>query len=536
MKRKSIILLSSILAGSLLVGGAFAAWAVTDNADPLGINVTPGNISHDDKNYATLSWGKSTKLNDLGNLKVGENRKAGVVYLQSDNEDYLGKFTVKFCDATPSTVEKETTDPKLVDYLNVKVYQGALSLQEDGSLPVGTVLGEIKKSDTYVGDYKKVDIELHGTPAGAPVTVFVNLDVTASGGFTKMQQDNVHLEVDWGVSSPGDESTEHLVYYENVNNWSEVWAFTWSTATGQNNKDFPGVQMAQHNGSIYKVAIPLNMEFIIFSAGDNNDEHKTADIPLTGYNDATSPYYNGSWQPLPANRDYYIVGNLDGTGWKTTNQYKFEINPQNPSEYVLEKVEFEANVELKVGFGSVVTEDPEYAGQIYVDSNDYFPGPTSEEGNLALDAGTYNFYFSPTAKNDWATGTHYDNAFGYGKHLWVVPVSDSPAPAPEDPDDPLVLNVALGEFLNDNAVCYIYYWKEGTGGFSGFAKVVDGHATVDEHYEKLLVLRMPAGSTAPDFGTADNQSTDMDAGTGTLTFQNWGEGYGAKAVFNWVTA
>ena len=72
MKRKSIILLSSILAGSLLVGGAFAAYAVTDNADPFGINVTPGNIDEDTTKYVTLSWGESTNLEGVGLLKVNK--------------------------------------------------------------------------------------------------------------------------------------------------------------------------------------------------------------------------------------------------------------------------------------------------------------------------------------------------------------------------------------------------------------------------------------------------------------------------------
>jgi hypothetical protein len=47
MKRKSIFVIGSVLAAGLLVGSTFAAWAVTDKADPFNVGITPGTISDD---------------------------------------------------------------------------------------------------------------------------------------------------------------------------------------------------------------------------------------------------------------------------------------------------------------------------------------------------------------------------------------------------------------------------------------------------------------------------------------------------------
>jgi hypothetical protein len=211
MKRKAIVLLSSVLASALLVGGSFAAFAVTDNADPFGINVTPGDLDVDDTTYVTLKWGDTTGLTGIGNIKVGENRKAGIVSLKA-TPAYTGVFSLEISDVT--TAEKETTDAKLLDYLNVYVYDGALDLVgEEKALPSGEEVvkkGEILKTTAKVDGKKKISLNLEGTPAGRELTVFVNLDSSASPVFAEMSQDKVYLEVDWSPKA-GEEATDRVV-------------------------------------------------------------------------------------------------------------------------------------------------------------------------------------------------------------------------------------------------------------------------------------------------------------------------------------
>ena len=498
------------------MGGAFAAWAVTDNANPLGINVTPGDISHAEIDYVTLEWGSSTKLDDLGNIKVGENRKAGVVYLKSSSTTYTGKFKISFKDDSSSEVIAAKTgeaNKYLRDYLNVNVYEGALNLKDDGALPEGTVKASITKNDAAVDGVKSKEVSIVGSSDGVPLTVFVTLDVSASSTFDYIKNDNVRLTVDWAPASDSDLASDRVVYASKPAEWSDMYLYAWNSTTGVNIKNFPGVQMNQYNGDVYSLAIPADMDFVIFSAGDNVEAHQTANISLAQYT-SSKQYWDGeTWSGVPAEKNYYLVGKIgSSTDWLTPNTYKFGINPKNPAEYVLEGVELKANNELKIAF---------FDGTSAVKDTDYIPGPTSSEGNLVITKdGTYTFYFSAAEKDDWATGNSYGDQFAYAKHVWVVPESgDEPSGAiPEGKE--LVLSVDLGETTVNNAVTFIHYW--GTGIEAGDVKVVNGQATIHKDYEQLVVVRMPAGAESIDWNGYWNKSPDLDKGTGVLTFKDWG--------------
>ena len=322
MKRKSIILLSSILAGSLLVGGAFAVYAVTDNADPLGINVTPGNLDEDKTQYVTLNWGKSTGLAGVGQLEVGENRKVGVVGLQS-TQKYSGVFTLTIEDTT--TAEKPNDAAALFDYLNVYVYDGdydlvvpeggqptdeKTALPWDGVSPKATITKDTETtviSGTPARTVKKLSFNIEGSTSenGRPLSIFVNLDDSASPIYNQITKDKVYLEVDWAPQE-GDEVTEHVVYYVNsATHWENVYAYAWAGA--KVNGAWPGVKMVKLYDDVYQLNIPLGMEKIIFNNGlSGDDERKTADISVPAVIDGehvavyevtnleTYPYV-GSW-------------------------------------------------------------------------------------------------------------------------------------------------------------------------------------------------------------------------------------------------
>ena len=71
---------------SLAMGIAIVAWAVTDNADPFGVKVSPGTVGPDTTKFVTLSYGDSTFAN-VDNLKAGEPRIAGSILLKADTKD-----------------------------------------------------------------------------------------------------------------------------------------------------------------------------------------------------------------------------------------------------------------------------------------------------------------------------------------------------------------------------------------------------------------------------------------------------------------
>ncbi|MCR4879445.1 MAG: starch-binding protein [Bacilli bacterium] len=315
MKRKSIILLSSILAGSLLVGGAFAAYAVTDNADPFGVNVTPGNVDEDDTTYVTLEWGQATNLEGVGLIKVAENRKVGVVSLVS-SQNYTGKFSLSIQDQTEETAEVAATRTDyLLDYLNVKVYEGDLELTAEGALPEGTPIASIAKSagtteDPKLGAGKKKSaaVNVGGTSAGKELSIFVTLDNSSSPYFSQMENDKVRLTVDWGKKDGDEEAEGKIVYFSIPTGWAKVYAYAWE---GEKvNASYPGVEMAaSYNEGLYQILIPTDLENIIFNNGlSGENELKTADISFDGYNANTAPYYNGSaWAAKPAVEEVSVI-------------------------------------------------------------------------------------------------------------------------------------------------------------------------------------------------------------------------------------
>lgn len=496
--------MSSILAGSLLVGGAFAAYAVTDNADPFGINVTPGNLDEDDTTYVTLSWGGSTSLDGVGNITVGENRRVGVVSLKA-TENYLGKFSLSIKDVTTET--KGATDPYLLDYLNVKIYEGNLSLKENGDLPDVPAETTVYTIDSDPADpegkggKKSVSFDATGTAAGKDLTIFVNVDSSLSAlNYEKMLKDKVRLEVDWGAQA-GDEATDSVVYFvkPNTSAWPTVYAYAWNDQNQVNNK-WPGVEMVQHNSNVYKISIPTGYNNIVFNNGrDGTEEVKTPDLTIPAAS-ANTPCYDATlatpnWTAVPAAKDYYLVGIIgEATEWSTLNPIKLNASTTTQGEYYIDGLSLKSGNQLKVAYfdGTSTVKDTDYCW-------------AGENADITIE-GEYSIYFSPVEKDEWATGSKYGNQFGVEKHLWVVPpAGEAGGDIPED--DQLELTVTLHGYAADNAACFVHYW--GTG-IEGDALIKNGKATINKNFTGLQVVRMPAGSTAVDYATAWNHTGDID--------------------------
>lgn len=280
------------MAGSLLVGGAFAIYAVTDNADPFGINVTPGNLDEDKTDYVTLSWGSSTSLSGVGNLELGENRKAGVVALESTVKYPNGVFTLTIEDKT--SVAKETTDAKLFDLLEVRVYSGDENLNGKAlpsAEPVGIINAatgtKVVNTDHTVKEIKLLNVEGKPSP-GQLYSIFVTLPDSSeiAAAYDQFKSDKVYLEVDWSPKS-GDEVTERVVYFDNsATHWDEVYAYAWKGA--QVNGAWPGVKMVNLYDDLYQLSVPLALEKVVFNNGEKDaDERKTVDITLPTTIDST---------------------------------------------------------------------------------------------------------------------------------------------------------------------------------------------------------------------------------------------------------
>ena len=160
MKGKKLLALVALLAGSAIVGTTFAAWAVTDNADPFGIKISPGSIASDTTEFVTLSYGERTYGN-VENLAIGETQlaaKVNVIADTSEGHSYTGHFDLEL---TQETV-KEEGKKLLRDYLTVDVYR------------VQTGEESVDKTEATVNLHKVG----HIPPAANTYTLSVNLTVT----------------------------------------------------------------------------------------------------------------------------------------------------------------------------------------------------------------------------------------------------------------------------------------------------------------------------------------------------------------------
>ena len=87
---------------------------------------------------------------------------------------------------------------------------------------------------------------------------------------------------------PDDPSETSTVYYENTNNWSDVYAYYWSDKN-EHMTTWPGTRMTNVKDNTYSVEIPSDAEYIIFS---NRGSSQTDDLTIAGEN---MIYNNGSW-------------------------------------------------------------------------------------------------------------------------------------------------------------------------------------------------------------------------------------------------
>ena len=380
MKGKIAFLLGSILAAGCLVGGTFAAWAVTDNAAPFAVQITPGTLDIGSDKSVTLDWGTKGLVNIEG-LSMGDEMgpyEVGLVATTNDASSFTGSLTVAL--ATEAVGVN-----KLIDYLHVNVYDTAnkanpaLLTVPDGESNY-TISTDIAVNS---GTEKKVYFFISLDAGIAPVT------------YNAIKSDVVTLTVDWNKGSAIQVVTANTYYFNNSGSWANVYAYAWKNSDGSSNAAWPGVKMNQAKGAIYSLAIGTDFDRVVFNNGlSGNEEQKTADLTL---NNAT-PYWNGSaWAAAPdvsAETVYYLVGTFND--WTTAAAYKLTASEGTANggafayTYKIEDVNIPAGAGLKI-----------------VSSENVWYAEASTDGGAANitigEANHYDFFFNP-AKGD---GTNY---------------------------------------------------------------------------------------------------------------------------------
>ncbi len=371
MKGKSLFFLGSVVAAALLVGGTFAAWAVTDNADPFSVTITPEAVEVGDHKSVTLDWGTKGLIN-IESLSIGEEKgpyALGLKATTSDASAFTGSLSVK--------LETEATgEQKLIDYLHVNVYDDAEKTHAALlTVPDGSANYTVAKDIVVTSGVEQT------------VYFFVSLD----GGmnptvYNAIKNDVVTLTVDWNKGSAIEEVTANTLYFKNNSSWENVYAYAWKSSDLSSNAEWPGVKMAQAKGDIFSAAIGVQFDKIIFNNGTGGEGNQTADLDIGA---VATPYYNGSeWVAAPdlsAEVSYYLVGTFNE--WMISEAYKLAADESKEGyTFSIKNVDVPANSELKI-----------------VSSENVWFGENSNENtapNFQIgQANHYDFYFNPAGNS-----------------------------------------------------------------------------------------------------------------------------------------
>ena len=363
MKGKKILTLVSLACGVGIVGATFAAWAVSDQADPFGIKVSPGSITPSETEFVTLKYGSDPVYADVQNIEAGEVRLGATANLAADtstNNTYPGKFTIKLVDQTKG--EKPSGAAKLIDKLNVDVYGEFFSgVTVGNAIPAESLVGKtaVAHIPPTPGTYEDSVIFNVKTGTSQNVSVAVSLGECSAKELTDIASDVVYLQMDWGRSNTEGE-VESFPLYLSVPSadigTDNVYAYAWNGK--KENGAFPGVAMTKVADGLYSYALePEMVGKVIFSKGATADattkiaggeEGITIGTEVTKQ---TAPCYSVStsqWIPTPdpsiEATAWYVKGTVNN--WTASADWKMVKVDEN--HYKLEGVSLKTTDKIKV--------------------------------------------------------------------------------------------------------------------------------------------------------------------------------------------
>ena len=202
-------------------------------------------------------------------------------------------------------------------------------------------------------------------------------------GFNKIYNNGSWADYDGGSDEP--DPTQISIYYKNTNNWSNVYAYYWSDSN-KAMTTWPGIQMSNASGNIYKVEIPSDADYIIFSNGSGT---QTDDLTLAG---ADKIYDNGSWSDYKSGEDDPdpVEGNIfyqNTNNWSEVYAYYWSDSDTKMTTWPGEKM---TGSDTGV-YGIEVPEDAEYI--IFNNGNGTQTGDLTIEGfNMIYNNGSWAKY------------------------------------------------------------------------------------------------------------------------------------------------
>ncbi len=109
---------------------------------------------------------------------------------------------------------------------------------------------------------------------------------------TNLVKDNSVDSTNTPTTQPAEDGT--VVYFENTNNWSNVYIYYWKDGSDGPNK-WPGTPMEQTSDGKWKFTIPTGMNFVIFNDGKENGAQQTGNLDIPSSSGMTFNYSSNSW-------------------------------------------------------------------------------------------------------------------------------------------------------------------------------------------------------------------------------------------------
>ena len=410
IKKRTLILFGAGLAAVSLIGGTFAAWAVTDNANPFGITIVPGDVATDQNDLVTLSYGENTTYSNISDLAKNTHRLGATVELVADTSNghtYTGKFHIEFRD---TTVRVDPEQKKMTDYLTVDVFNDQVAFS-NGELSADAyatatnqylhpnLLGTLDKNSENL--QKDIEIEVTDNVA-TRVQVCVSLGNVDASTLEVIKHDTVSLYMDWEpVLGVGDVETS-LIYLKTASD-KKAYVYAWNENGA--NAEYPGIRMKEEYDGYYSYGISSeysNLLFVVFNSDDsqyfksadlerNNDKNcydQTAQSPAW----VVDPQLNTELTSLT--KDFYLVGSFAASNWCRKAGFGL-TQTGDPNIYEITGIQLNAGDEIKIqsrngahffscdtagnnftlenGAGSnmVVSETDTYTIQLYVEHNEH---------------------------------------------------------------------------------------------------------------------------------------------------------------------
>ena len=125
-------------------------------------------------------------------------------------------------------------------------------------------------------------------PSDADYIIFTNGSGTQTDDLTIAGDKKIYNNGNWSDYNDNTIIIDGNMFYQNTSNWSEVYAYYWSSSNTQMTT-WPGVKMTNGGNGVYATEIPSDAEYIIFNNGNGT---QTGDLTIPGLN---MIYNNGNW-------------------------------------------------------------------------------------------------------------------------------------------------------------------------------------------------------------------------------------------------